>query len=135
MRNFSEANGLDRNVLISGVDMSSFMHVDNKKKILGEDSTQGLNDITLTAEKNYSINFTENNKKLCLSLCCNEANSYLFVNGTEIYKFTAKDFSVDNLKKTGLNGYVYDFSVDYDAFAVYDILDINKHLLKKNNIK
>ena len=60
----------------------------------------------------------------------NGANSYLFVNGTEIIKFKAKgseivaassclgniskDFSVDNMKKTGLNGYVYDFSVDYN---------------------
>ena len=39
----------------------------------------------------YSINFTENNKKFCLSLHYNEANSYLFVNGTEIYKSKAKD--------------------------------------------
>ena len=40
----------------------------------------------------YSINFTENNKKLCLSLHYNGANSYLFVNGTEIIKFKEKDF-------------------------------------------
>ena len=82
---------------------------------------------------------------------CNGANSYLFVNGTEIYKFKAKDsdinviplclgniskdFSVDNMKKIGFYGYVYDFSVDYDAIAVDDILDIHKYLLKKNNIK
>ena len=30
----------------------------------------------------------------------------------------SKEFSVDNRKKTGLNGYVYDFSVDYEAIAV-----------------
>ena len=97
----------------------------------------------------YSINFTEN-EKICLSLPYNGANSYLFVNGTEMYKFKAKDseivttslclgniskdFSVDNMKKTGLNGYVYDFSVDYDAIAVDDILDIHKYLMKKNGI-
>ena len=46
----------------------------------------------------------------------------------------SKDFSVDNMKKTGLNGYVYDFSVDYDAIAVADILDIHKYLMKKNEI-
>ena len=40
-----------------------------------------------------------------------------------------KDFSVDNMKKTGLNGYVYDFSVNYDAIAVDDILDIHKYLM------
>ena len=77
----------------------------------------------------------------------NGGNSYLFVNGTEIYKFKAKDseihayslclgniskdWSVDNMKKTGLKGYVYDFSVDYDAIAVSDILDIHKYLMKK----
>ena len=80
----------------------------------------------------------------------NGANSYLFVNGTEIIKFKAKDseivatplclgnitkeFSEDNTKKTGLNGYVYDFSVDYDAIAVADILKIHKYLMKKNEI-
>ena len=46
----------------------------------------------------------------------------------------SKDWSVDNMKKTGLNGYVYDFSVDYDAIAVDNILDIDKHLMKKNNM-
>ena len=58
-----------------------------------------------------------------MGLHYNGANSYLFVNGTEIIKFKAKDFSrniskdlsVDNMKKTGLKGYVRDFSVDYDA--------------------
>ena len=99
----------------------------------------------------YSINFTENDKRFCLSLLYNEDNNYLFVNGTEIHKFKAKDseivtnplclgnisnnFSINNMKKTGLNGYVYDFSVDYDAIAVDDILDIHKYIMEKNNIK
>ena len=98
----------------------------------------------------YSINFTVTKKKNCLSLHYNGANTYLFVNGTEIYKFRAKDseivattlclgniskdWSVDNMKKTGFNWYVYDFSVDYDAIAVDDILEIHKYLMKKNNI-
>ena len=38
------------------------------------------------------------------------------------------------MKRTGLYGYVYDFSVDYDAVAVDDIRDIHKYLMKKNNI-
>ena len=42
-----------------------------------------------------------------------------------------KRLIVDNMKKTGLKGYVYDFSVDYDAIAVADILDIHKYLMKK----
>ena len=99
----------------------------------------------------YSIIFTENNKKICLSLRYNGANSYLFVNGTEIHKFKSKDSdivasppclgniskdcSVDNMKKTGLNAHVYDFSVDYDVIAVDDILDIRKYLMEKNSIK
>ena len=46
----------------------------------------------------------------------------------------SKDFFVDFMKKTGLNGYVYDFSVNYDAIAVDDILDIHKYLMEKNEI-
>ena len=42
----------------------------------------------------YSINFTEKNKKFCLSLHYNGTNSYLFVNGTEIYTFKAKDSEI-----------------------------------------
>ena len=96
----------------------------------------------------YSINFTENNKRFCLSLHYNRANSFLFVNGTEILKFKAIDFrtvatplcpgniskhwSVDNMKRTLFNGFVYDFSVDYDAIAIDDILDNHKHSTKKN---
>ena len=77
--------------------MSSSVHVDNKKKdilILGNESTQGLHGTTLTPEKLYSIKFTENNKKICLNLHYNGANSYLFVNGTEIHKFKAKDSEI-----------------------------------------
>ena len=46
----------------------------------------------------------------------------------------SKDWSVDNIKKTGLNGYLYGFSVDYDAIAVDDILGIRNYLMKKNDI-
>ena len=46
-----------------------------------------------------------------------------------------KRLSVDNMKKTGLNGYVYDFSVDYDAIAVDDLLDVDKNLMENNSIK
>ena len=124
----------------------------NNNLVLGKDFVQGINDTTIYAEKLYKINFTEKNKRICLSLHYNGANSYLFVNGTEIYKFKAKgteivasplclgniskDFPVDNMKKKkkGLNGYVYDFSVDYDAIAVDDILDMHKYLIEKNDI-
>ena len=88
--------GFGQNVLIFGADMSSSIHIDNKKKdilVLGKGPTQGL-EHTLTAEKMYSINFTVTKKKFCLSLHYNGANSYLFVNGTEIYKFKAKDSEI-----------------------------------------
>ena len=97
--------------------MSSSVHIDNKKKsilVLGIGPTPGL-EHTLTVEKMYSVNFTVMNKEFCLSLHFNGANSYLFVHGTEIYKFKAKDsevvvgpvslgniskdWSVDNMKK------------------------------------
>ena len=71
--------------------MSSSAHIDNENKnilVLGIGPTQGL-EHTLTAEKMYSINFTITNKIFCLNLHYSGANSYLFVNGTEIYKFKA----------------------------------------------
>ena len=140
-------------VEIFGVNMSSYAKIDNREKnilILCKGPTQGLKH-TLSAEKMYSINFTENNKNFCFSLHYNGANSYLFVNITEIHNFKARDskivatslclgntskdwWSADNMKKTGLNGYVYDFSVDYDVIAFDDILDIHKYLMKKNNM-
>ena len=87
---FSFPNG--QNVIIFGVDMSSLTKIDNRKKdflILRRGPTQGL-EHTLSAEKMYSINFTVTKKIFYLSLHYNGANSYLFVNGTEIYKFKKK---------------------------------------------
>ena len=146
------SGGTGRNVIFFGVDMSSSTKIGKRKKdilIIDIDSTQGL-EHTLSAEKIYSINFTENNKTFSLSFHYNGANSYLFVNSREFYKFkvkdaeivatplclenTSTDWEVDNLKKTGLNKYVYDFSGDYDAIAVYDMSDIHKYLIKKNNM-
>ena len=47
----------------------------------------------------------------------------------------SKDCSADNMKKTGFNGYVNDFTVDYDATDVdVDIKDNHKYLMKKNDI-
>ena len=80
----------------------------------------------------------------------NKENCYLFVNVTEIHTFKAKnseigayslcleniskDWSIDNMKKAGLKGCVYDFSTDYDAIKISDILDIHKYLMEKNGI-
>ena len=131
--------------------MSSSAHIDIKKKdilVLEKGPTQGL-EHTLTAEKMYSINFALTKQTFCLSLHYKKAY-YLFVNDTEIYKFKAKDseilvgpiclgniskdWSVDNMKKNGFTGYVYDFSIDYETIAVDDIKNIHKYLMEKNNI-
>ena len=101
-------------------------------------------------KKNFLNNFTEHNKSFCLSLHYNEAYSYLFVNGKESHKFKAKDFeiaatplclgniteewTIGNMKKTQLNGYVYDFNVDYDAVPTVAIPLIHKYLMVKNSI-
>ena len=85
-----------------------------------------------------------------LSLHYNGANSYLFLNRTEIYKFKAKDseiaasalclgniskdWSVDNMRRIGFTGYVYDFSVGYDDIGVDDIKNTQKYLMEKNDI-
>ena len=89
-------------------------------------------------------------KKFCLTLHFNGANTYLFLNGKEIHNFKAivseilatslclgnisKDWSVDNMKKTWFNGYVYDFSVGYGYIEVDNIKNIHRYLMKKNNI-
>ena len=147
------SRGFGRNCIIFGADLSSSSHANNKRNnilVLGKDFVQGINGTTIYAGRLYKINFTENNKKFCFSLHYNGDNSYLFVNWTEFHKFKAKDseivatplclgniskdFSVDNMKKTGLNGHIYDFSVDYNALAVDDIQDMQKYLIKKNHI-
>ena len=97
------------------------MLIDNKNNknkdilILGEGPTQGLGDISLTAEAKHPINFTQSRKRFVLSLNYNGSNSFLFVNATKIYQFKAKDsemtyyalclgntsrdFAINNMKK------------------------------------
>ena len=129
--------------------MSTSTDIDNKKKdilVPGRGPTQGL-ESTLTGEIMYSINFTVTKNKFCLRFHYNGGNSYLFVNGTEICRFKAKDsaivaiplcldniskdWSTDNMKKTGFTGYVYDFIADFNAATLDDIKDIHKYLMKK----
>ena len=99
----------------------------------------------------YSHNFTIANRTFCLSLHYKSDDSYLFVNGKEVNKFKAKnqsvlgkklslrnisaDFNQADRKSTGLYGYVYDFSVDYNAITNDKIHDIHRYLMEKNNIK
>ena len=97
----------------------------------------------------YNINFIVRGKKFCLSLHYNDANSNLFVNGVEQFKFKAKDWSTvanslgniskywgaTNMKKLGLFGYMYDFSVDYGVVNFLDIVSTHKYLMMEYDIK
>ena len=93
----------------------------------------------------YSINFTVTKKKFCISFHYNGANSYLFVNGTEIYKFKtkdseivatplclgniSKDWSVDNMKKTRFNGFNGYTVFAYVHYVIFNILYDQKLLI------
>ena len=107
-----------KNVIVSGVDNSSSVHIDGRNKIilvLGEGPTQGLDNATITAEAKYPINFTELEKRFVLSPHYNGSNSFLFFDTVQKYQFKAKDseikpyplglgnisktFTLDNMKK------------------------------------
>ena len=97
----------------------------------------------------YSINFTVVNETFCLSLIYNGDSSYLFVNDKERINVKAKDSEIkpyplclghisvefhESVTDPGLNGYVTDFSLHYNAIKTSDVLDIHNYLMKKNNI-
>ena len=141
-----EGSGV-KNVIIFEADVSSPVHIDNKRKdilILDKGPTKGLNDTTLTAEAKYPINFTHPTKRFVLSLHYNGSNSFLFVNATKINQFKAedsqikhyrfcldnisKDFTINNLKKrTGLKGSATFFYVDINPIDTNDILDSQRY--------
>ena len=140
-----------RNVLIFGVHESSLVHVNNKVNnifIIGDGFVQGINDMTLYAEKIYSQNFTQPNEKFVLSLHYNDTNSYLHVNGNQELKFKAKtdqlvkeklclgnlssEWTKSESEKTGLYRNIYDFIVDYKPIVGVDpIYYMHKYLMIK----
>ena len=87
---------MGKNVIIFEADMSSSVNIDKGKDILilGKGPTQGLDNITLTAEAKYPINFTQPNKRFVFSLHYNGSNSFLFVNAKKIYEFKAKNSEI-----------------------------------------
>ena len=129
--------------------MTKSKHANNNTKdvlVLGPDLVQIKDDTIIYAEKMYSPNFTIPNKT---SLHYNGDDRYSFVNGKEVTKLKGKnqsvskklklgnisaDFNQPKRKSTGLYGYVYDFSVDYQAIANDKILDIHQYLMKKERI-
>ena len=138
-----------------GCDLTNSAHANNRANnilVLGKSLVQGINGTTLYAEHTFNSNFTVTDKTVCLSLHYNGDNSYLFVNNREIVKFKAadseilphplclgnisKDYNSTNAQKTGLYGYVYDFSVDYRAITNDKIHDILlRYLLRLFNEK
>ena len=152
---FSKGNiSNGKNVLIFGVDESSLVHANNKVNniyVMSDLFVQGINDTTLDAEKIYSKNFTQTNKKFVLSLHYNDNDSYLFVNGKQELKFKAKpdqlikeklcirnlsdQWTTSESEKTGLSGNIYDFIVNYKRVAdVKIIYDMHRYLMTKHNI-
>ena len=143
-----------RNVLIFGADMSSSVHATNIANhiyLMGTGLTQGINDTTIYAEKNFYRNFTDFGKKFVLSLHYNGDNSYLFVNGRQELKFKAKtdqlvkekicignlsdQWTTSESEKTGVYGKIYDFVVDYEQISgVKAIYDMHRYLITKHNI-
>ena len=143
-----------RNVLIFGADMSSSVHVTNRANhiyLMGTGLTQGINDTTIYAEKNFYRNFTDFGKKFVLSLHYNGDNSYLFVNGRQELKFKTKtdqlvkekicignlsdQWTTSESEKTGVYGKIYDFVVDYEQISgVKTIYDMHRYLIIKHNI-
>ena len=120
--------------------------------MLDDGPTFGIYGSFGSPEKKFSVNFSTANTKFCLSLHYNADNSYLFVNGKEIFKFKADNknanfatefclrsisngFSATKFREVSLNGSVYDFSVDYYSGDKSDILNIHKYVMTKNNIK
>ena len=133
-----------RNVLIFGLDMKFIVHATNRVNdiyVMGKGLTQGINDTTIYAEKNFYRNITDFGKRFMLSLHYNGDDSYLFVNGRQELKFKAKTdqlikerLCIGNLseqwttresKKAGVYGKIYDFVVDYEQIVgvktIYDM--------------
>ena len=95
-RSFSltDGSGFGKNLIISGAGMSSSVHIDNKMidiLIL----INGLDDTTLTAENEYFIIFSDQQKTFCLNFHYNGVDSYIFVNRVEIYIFKVKDSEIN----------------------------------------
>ena len=121
--------GYAKNVIICGVDSSSFRHSSKKTQnilVLRKDFIQKIDNTTIYAERMSSPSFPLDDKIFCLSLHYNSDNSYLFVNGKEVSKSKAKnselkkynlclgsilkDYDKKDVSDIGLNGLVYDFS-------------------------
>ena len=141
--------------MIVSVDHSSLSHADNWKNnfsALDEGPITGIHGTFVSTDKKFSIKYSEVNTKFCLSLHYNGENSYLFVNGKEIFKFRSDSKNINfptqlclgsisnelraiDSREIFLQGNMYDFSVDYNVINKYDILNIYIYLKAKNYVK
>ena len=105
----------------------------------------------LVHQKENDINSSKASTKFCLSLCYNADNSYLFVNGKEIYTFKvsnknnnfpfrlclgtmSNEFDYVDSEEIFFKGNVYDFSFGYSAMDKYNILNVHNYLMIENSI-
>ena len=151
---FPILNSWGKNLVIFGGDKVHQCIVIIRKEIIlviYEGPRQGLDGSSITSEAKYSINFIESGKRFAFSLHSNGSNSFLFVNVTNICQFKVKVSEIkpnilclrniqkhctaNNMKKTGFNGYVYDFTIDYNIIDISDIINSHKYLMKEHDIK
>ena len=125
-------------MLIFGVDNSSSSHTDNLKNdflILGEGSTFVINGNFGTSDKKFDISFRKAYTKFCLSLHYNADNSYLFVNGKEIYKSKASNKNNNFPSRFCPSRTISnEFNTHYNSIDKFNVLNIHKYLMIKNNI-
>ena len=126
-------------------------HIKNDFLILGEGPTFGINGRFDASEKKFDVNFSKAKKQFCLNLHYNSNNSYLFLNGKEIYKFKANNGNVNfpsrfclgripnefdyvDSEERSFKENMYGFSVDQSAIAKFNVLNIHKYLMIKNSV-
>ena len=115
---------------------------------MGHGLLQKISNTTLFAEDTY-FPFSAENKIFCLNLHYNIDNSYLYINGQQVTHFKAKDSEInkhplafgnitdildlsdDDIENNKLYGYIYDFSVDYNAIKNDEIINIHNYLTNK----
>ena len=104
-----------KSAAIFDVDISSYVHVDNKKKdilVVDDEPTQILDYVKITAEAKDHTNITESEKRFVLSLHFNGSKSFLIVNAVKMYQFKAKDSEIKPYPLS-LGNISKDFPIDY----------------------
>lgn len=140
----------DKSVLIFGVNNSSWVHADNRKKeilVIGEGTMDGLDDPSIN-QLNILLILLSIEIKFIWVYTTMRAIIFLYVNSIKtqtpkartlkwyplILGKISKDFTVDNIKRTGVNGKNFHYFVSHGTIDVSDIEDNHKNLIKKHNV-